>query len=74
MDMTYAIIHVDDDTYVHLPNLTMVKNHVEEIDLDPESEEIPEIVNMYKLYPSNFDFELVTSKNKNTYSFLLYYY
>jgi hypothetical protein len=41
MDLTCATIHVDDNTYAYLPNLTMEKNHVEEIDLDPKTEEIP---------------------------------
>jgi hypothetical protein len=44
MDLTYATIPMDDNTYAYLPNLTMEKNHVEEIDLDPETEEIPEVV------------------------------
>jgi hypothetical protein len=44
MDLTYDTIPVDDDTYVFLPNLTMEKNHVEEIDLNPETEKIPKVV------------------------------
>jgi hypothetical protein len=49
MDLTYVIIPMDDDTYVHLSNLTMENNHVEEIDLDLETEETPESLKKYLL-------------------------
>jgi hypothetical protein len=58
MDLTYATIPMDDDTYVHLPNLTMAKNHVEEIDLDPETGEILEVVkkSLPELCPNDLPF------------------
>jgi hypothetical protein len=43
MDLSYFIIHMYDNTYAYLPNLAMAKNHVEEIDIDPETEDIPEV-------------------------------
>jgi len=44
MDLTYHTILVDDNTCAHLPNLTMAKNYIEEIVIDPETEDILEVV------------------------------
>jgi hypothetical protein len=40
-------IPMDDGTYAHFPNMTMAKAHVEEIDIDLETEEIPEPIKEY---------------------------
>jgi hypothetical protein len=39
MDLSYATIPMDDETYFHLPNQPMERDHVEEIDIDPEIED-----------------------------------
>ena len=53
--MTYVTIPMDDETYAHLPNLPKGRDHIKEIDLDPQIEhplrEFPE-----KLKESPLDF------------------
>jgi hypothetical protein len=44
MDLIGLVIPMDDGTYTHLLNIAMEKNHVEEIDIDSEMEEIPGLV------------------------------
>jgi hypothetical protein len=58
MDLTGLDIPMDDGTYAHLPNMTMEKNHVEEIDLDSETEEPPEVVkeSLLDFFPDDFPF------------------
>jgi hypothetical protein len=50
MDLTYGTIPMDDETYSHLPNLPMARNHVEGIDLDPDIEDPLED------FPENFKY------------------
>jgi hypothetical protein len=44
MDLIGLVIPMDDGTYTHPLNIAMEKNHVEEIDIDSEMEEIPGLV------------------------------
>jgi hypothetical protein len=55
MDLTYATIPMDDETNAHLPNLPMARDHVEEIDLDPEIEDpLEEFPKKFKESPPEF--------------------
>jgi hypothetical protein len=39
MDLSYATIPIGDETYAHIPNQPMTRDHVEEIDIDPENDD-----------------------------------
>jgi hypothetical protein len=43
MDLNCLDIPMDDGTYACLPNMALKNNHVEEIDIDSEMEEPPEV-------------------------------
>jgi hypothetical protein len=42
MDLSSIKLPMNDGTYACLPNMTMAKAHVEEVDIDSETKEIPE--------------------------------
>jgi hypothetical protein len=56
MDLTSVDIPIGDGIYSHLPNMTMVKNHVEEIEIDFEIEEPPKVVKESLTYFSQMTF------------------
>jgi hypothetical protein len=49
---------MDDNMYAHLPNFTMEKNIVEENGINPETEDIPEVVeeSLSYFFPDDFPF------------------
>jgi hypothetical protein len=65
MDLTGINIPMDDGTYAHLPNMPMEKTHVEEIDIDSETEEIPEETNESLPYFSPDDLPFTKEEDFN---------
>lgn len=59
MDLTSLNIRKDDGTYSDLLNMTMKKYHVEEIDIESETKEPPEVEEpLLEFFPDDFPFTI----------------